>query len=786
MPPPSQRLLAVLACVTMCAAGCCCALCPRIDPTGESCFICPWNQPQAAVAAAPVAIAAAPSTVVAPPVGTDPVFPAPAAVAAGAPALATATPASIALANVPQDKVNISPERILAPVGSEVVLKASVCTTEGYTLADQKVEWMLGRNGVGQFVEVSGKGWMHPPLLPWNKPKKVDNYLATGWTSNAPLCVTRGTADPADDVNILRGDAWITVTSPNEGTSHVTAYMPTVESWDQRRANAVIYWVDVQWTFPPPTVAGGGRSTMLTTTVTRQTDGTPIEGYLVRYELTDGGGNLAGGGAGQVVEMRTNAQGQATVEATPTAAGASSTPVSIQLIRPAGYGGGDAPRLIVGSGASMIQWGGNSDYLSPSPPSATPSTPPPTLPADVPTTPGTWTPPPGTGGGIGSIPPARPQLEITLEGDQQATSGQFARLTMNIRNTGNAPATNVTVTDRFDVGLMYEPEPDAREVDFTGIGTIAPGETKRHTVTFNVMQAGLLCHNVTVRSAENVENTAQHCVTASAPAVQHTGGVVIRKQGPAQRIVGEDALFTITVENTGELPLVDLRIVDEYPTPFFTVQDTGDPSLQVVSGSITRTIPTLEVGQKREFRVRARCLQPAPMVVPRPAARVTARTNPPTTQFENADDVEMEILARREGAGAAASAAGPLKLFVDFFSDSARVGSNVTCSVTIVNTSTTADERVLLRLVLPPQLRPDMGVGAIQAPTNVQATLSAAGDQLTFSEIPSLPPGGRALYTIPMAVAGPATIANLSADVRSTNAPAGVGAVTRSLEVLSQ
>jgi hypothetical protein len=261
MLPRFQRLLAALACVMTCAAGGCCALCPRIDPTGESCFICPWNDPQPAVATAPVAIAAAPTTVVAPPVGTDSVFPPPAVVAApavaGVPAVATATPASIALANVPQDKVNISPERILAPVGSEVVLKASVCTTEGYTLADQKVEWMLGRNGVGQFVEVSGKGWMHPPLLPWNKPKKVDNYLASGWTSNAPLCVTRGTADPADDVNILRGDAWITVTSPNEGTSHVTAYMPTVESWDQRRANAVIYWVDVQWTFPPPTIAGG-------------------------------------------------------------------------------------------------------------------------------------------------------------------------------------------------------------------------------------------------------------------------------------------------------------------------------------------------------------------------------------------------------------------------------------------------------------------------------------------------------------------------------------------------
>ena len=110
-------------------------------------------------------------------------------------------------------------------------------------------------------------------------------------------------------MNINRGDAWISVTSPNEGTSYVTAYMPTVESWDQRRSAATIYWVDVQWTFPPPTIAGSGRSVTLTTTVTRQTNGTPIEGWIVRYALADGGGALSGGGAGQVVEMRTDARG---------------------------------------------------------------------------------------------------------------------------------------------------------------------------------------------------------------------------------------------------------------------------------------------------------------------------------------------------------------------------------------------------------------------------------------------------------------------------------------------
>src|SRR5690606_39784849 len=135
------------------------------------------------------------------------------------------------------------------------------------------------REGVGEFVEVSGKGAFHPSIYPWNAGSKTDNYLATSYTANGPHCINRGTHDPSDDVNILRGDAWVTVTSPREGTSSVTAYTPAVESWNLRKQIATIYWVDVQWTFPPAAVTSGGRET-LTTQVNRQTDGTPLAGWI--------------------------------------------------------------------------------------------------------------------------------------------------------------------------------------------------------------------------------------------------------------------------------------------------------------------------------------------------------------------------------------------------------------------------------------------------------------------------------------------------------------------------
>jgi uncharacterized repeat protein (TIGR01451 family) len=780
-----------LACAWACAVagGCACRCLPRIDPSGERIFLCPAkDQPQVA----PPALAA-PSTIVAPPVVTDPVFPLPAAPAvAAAPAAIVApgvTPASVALAQVPQDKVSITPERILAPVNSEVVLKASVCTTEGYTLADQQVEWMLGRNGVGQFVEVSGKGWFHPPLLPWNKAKKVDNYLATGWTANGPLCITRGTPDPADDVNVNRGDAWISVTSPNEGTSYVTAVMPTVESWEQRKSYAMIYWVDVQWTFPPGSVPSDGRSATLTTTVTRQTNGTPIEGWIVRYELTDGGGNLTGGAGGQVVEVRTDANGQATVQATPTAAGAASTPVNIQLIRPANFGGGDAPRLIVGTTTSLIQWTGSSTYVSPGAGgNLAPTTPPPTIPdtASPISPPGGWGPPSTGGAGTGgtSAPP-RPQLDVELSGNQTAEVGGRAILTMRLRNVGTGPATNVKVIDQFDRGLTHASDPSANILDasddLTGPLTLAQGADVSKNVTFDVVQAGRLCHNVQITCAENVSDSAQFCVTATQPAAPAEGRVEVNKEvAPVVARVGENVRFRVTVKNTGELPLVDVRVTDEYPTAFFTVRPLTQGHT-AVSGAISYRIPRLEVGTQQSFEVEARCIRAELVVIPRPRVRVEASTDPPTQPKLTADEVDIEIQPPNPAAGGAtpgpgANAGGgaaqlPLTFNTTFYQQPARIGSRAVCEVTVRNNSTTVDQNMELRLVLPPQLVPDMTPGAIVAPPNVSASYSAP--QLSFTAVRALRPLERVIFTIPMTVNGPAAIVDIRTDVRSLNLPQG-------------
>jgi uncharacterized repeat protein (TIGR01451 family) len=471
--------------------------------------------------------------------------------------------------------------------------------------------------------------------------------------------------------------------------------------------------------------------------------------------------------------------------------------VDLELIRPAGFGGGDAPRLVVGTGATIIQWGGASTpYLSPG--SATPipigggpSTPTPALPDATP--PGGWqapstgpapttTFPPSTGTGAGTgiggatppIPPARPQLELEFRGDQQAVAGGVANLVMAIRNTGNAPATQVAVRDRIDRGLMYPPNPDSSEIDFTGVGTVAPGEQKERTIPFNVMQAGRLCHRATVTSAEGAQDTAEFCITASAAREERTGHMTVTKDGPLQGFVGQSVIFRVIVKNDGQLPLTDIRVLDEYPPALLNIKPPLDPTVQITNGVVARTIRRLEVGQQDEFRVECVCVQPARPVIPAPLVRVTANTDPPTGVIEMVDDHAFEILPARGGVAAPAGAAAGtpaanLGVSVLLLNPTARVGARATCQVTVANKTTVNDENVAVRVTFPPQLTPD--VQRLITPPGVQAALQ--GNQLTFTPIATLRPGEPVSYTIPMNV-NASGIVEIVAGALSKNAPTGV------------
>ncbi|MDC0936938.1 hypothetical protein OAS39_11685 [Pirellulales bacterium] len=745
---PTRRLLPrVLTLCALATIGCAGLRGPRIDPTGERILIWPKDQVQAA----PAAVA----NPVAPPVYTDPFFPANQNPAAAAPVVA----------GPPPHVLKITPDRILAPVGSEVVLKAGICDDKGYLVANQKIEWMLGRNGVGEFVELGGKGHFHSALLPWNKGRKVDNYQAIGYTATAPLCITRGTSDRSDDVEIRRGDAWASITSPVEGTSSVTAHAPSIVSWKERRSQATIHWVDVQWTFPPAHVSSGGRPQTITTTVTRQSDGTPVDGYLVRYTVADGGGAIAGSSASQTVDVRTGVDGRASVEVSPTDSGAGSSNIDVQLIRPARFAGSRAPELAISRSATTISWTGGAPYLEggASPPIST--SPPPIRPTPAPP--------------ITTTPAGRPpQLSVEL---RQVSQGPVeedgtVRFQVRVRNDGGADATDTALNVRFDGGLSHLRDPGRDlEIENPSLGRISPGQTWEGFLTFDVGSAGPQCIVATVTSREATSAPQQLCVEAVLPATPAVARVAIKKSGPTQGTRGKTELFVVRVENIGEVALTNLVIEDEYPTAFLRPESTsGDAAGEVVQNRVIWRLPRLAPGEVQEFEVNAVCVQ-ATQILPTMTTATVSATNESTGEImRSSSEHGLEILPPRDQdapAPAAGAAAGPLRVRVQVIGAGGpiRKETRPRFQIMLANQGDQVDNGVQLRVVFPPELTPDRN--AIQGPPGV--TFELDGGELVFSELRNLRISEDVTYWID-ATAVTAGIGQVVVQAQSSNQPTAV------------
>ena len=710
-----------------------CAGIPRIDPTGERLFV--WPQQQAGPA--PPVLGNVPVA----PVLTDPVFP--------APTNSPGTPGTIAgLSGVPQDTLILTPQRVLAPVGSEVILKAALCTSEQFMLTKTKIDWLLAGNSAGEFVSIGGKGWCKDPWLPWNKPKKIDNQYATGYAATVPLTITRGTQDPSDDVLVQPGEAWASVTSPVEGISRITAMTPEIEAWAQRKAIATIYWVDVQWSLPPATVTANSEQ-VLTTTVRRQTDGTPLEGWIVRYQVAQGGAALQNAPGGQVVDVRTDANGNASIDVTPTGEGGNTTQITTQIIRPAGYKESDAPELIVGNGNTTITWAGG-DYLPPPDDlgSLPPST---TMPPSSPVTPQQPTPPAVT---------RKPTLEIEIFGENEAQVGQRVHYEIVIKNVGDGPATGIRMEDQFAQGLSHPGDGDNVGKIFKDISyAIAPGSSITEKFFLDVVSPGNLSHVVSVTCAEGASAERQATINAVQAPAEKQPHMDVKKTGPHQKLVGDMAQYTTVITNTGEVPLTDVEILDEYPGSLQATPST--PGSQAIPGSndgYTRfrwVVPRIEVGATHRIDVLCQCISQDLRAVS--TVQVTAATGTSVGKISSADNHELEISPQQDVLPEGPANQSPnvvpsesgssLAVGITLQAQTIRTGQLTTFQVVVANQSATNTEsNVRLVITLPPELRPEMN--SISNSANVDVEL--VGNQIQFQAVAAIRPQGRVDFRVPV------------------------------------
>lgn len=505
---------------------------PRIDPTGQRLFA----QDTTAIDCNLPCFTGQPAFQQPPPLSPCP-----------APGVTPLTPLpATPVAEVSPEGLQLSPSRVVAPVGTEVVLVAGLNRKHHLHEAGRPVNWILSRESVGYITEV-GKDTNAFDLISNRRYGVQGPDFATSSTLLCDKTVDRGTELPGDDVRVLKGQTWMAISSAAPGVSRVTALAPTFENWPARQQTATIYWVDAQWQFPQPVVVPASRPAVLTTTVLRQTNRQPVEGWKVRYELVDGpqASFLVNGRPAEAsaVETTTDSNGLATVELAPTTSQSGTAQVRVTVIQPNLDPQSNAENLVLGSGVTTVSW-------------------------------------------------TAPQLAVDITGPQVAEYGAQVVYNINVQNGGDVAAENVLVSDILPPGLSFESSvPAAQQMGNRLEWTIGSLEAR------GFRQISLVCR---VQQSGNIEN----CVIATGePGLRSedciatqisVDAIHLEMTGPEAVTVGEDVIYRITIRNTGDRALSNLALRDDF-----------DAGLSHASGAspVQRQLGSLAIGEARQIEL---------------------------------------------------------------------------------------------------------------------------------------------------------------------------------------
>lgn len=493
---------------------------------------------------------------------------------------------------LPWDTVGltVSPQVTLAPVGSEVILVAGVIGHDGYYRMNERVEWQLAPGGVGEFLDFDRGSWCDVLVLDFTSPRKISSTQVIGNTSRQSIRLTRGGAPAAEQVTVISGQTWVSLTSPVEGTSYVTAFAPEVYGWDRRTRTATIHWVDVQWILPPPAINPAGTRHVFTTTVMRQSNQTPCAGWRVVYTIAGGPPAAFAPSGAQSIEVSTDAAGHASAEIVQAQPTAGTNQINIQVIRPALPGG---TALNVGGGVTFKTW-------------------------------------------------SAPGICLRKAGPSVAAVGSTVTYRIQVSNPGDQAANGIVLSDEIpDNATFVSSNPPGQPVGRTvqwQIGRLGPGETRCVETNLRAERPGNLnaCAEAVGEGGLKAKDcattlvavnppvvTAPPCMTLPPPPVSSAPGPLPGAAPGAGRLevritrffgdsptsddraaIGDTVTYGIALINRGTTTLNDLVLVDRFDSGL----EMGNPP--VPSPIRNDKYKVLPPGESRTIGVRFRAVRP--------------------------------------------------------------------------------------------------------------------------------------------------------------------------------
>jgi uncharacterized membrane protein len=184
--------------------------------------------------------------------------------------------------------------------------------------------------------------------------------------------------------------------------------------------------------------------------------------------------------------------------------------------------------------------------------------------------------------------------------------GENAEFELTVTNRGDGVARHIVIVDRFDQGFrhLYDTR-NEHKIENKTMQDLGPNESATVRPTFQVIDAGQRCHDVTVTADGADPATANACVTA----VQ--AELTVTVDGPRRGVVGESSDFNTVVKNVGNVAATHVEVLLKCDGVFQPVAAPQGYEPQADPQSVLLRIDRLEPGERRPIGLQVRCLAPA-------------------------------------------------------------------------------------------------------------------------------------------------------------------------------
>jgi len=446
------------------------------------------------------------------------------------------------------ERIDLHPLPAKSPQDRKVVAIARLVGIDGQPLLDAEVEWTIDRAGVGVIVGAGGQNG------PDARSFRRSSLLAVCRTSSTPYPLGPHVATE-EAITIHPGEAWCVLESHAPGDMIISARSADIESTERCQAVHRMHWYEAKLDAGEYVEAAEGQDAAVVAKVVNFV-GEPLIGYSVRYEVVDSG--TASFPRGESLstsddEQISDAAGNVLSSLKLIEEGAEKTRVRLQLFgRPVLPG----PATLLDDRIVTVRWkhAGPVDLDVHGPPLAA----------------------------VGSTVTLSAVLGETLS--RKELSGQVVAIVGDgVEVVSAVPAT------RNETGVRFA---------LANIGAESNAKTTELAITSK--ETGIRRVRFEVRDADKVHASRETLVRFVEPQLS------VKKTLPKEWLVGQQAQYTITVENTGEIPASEVVVEDEIPSGLRVDQTDGTRFVDRVRWKL----PSLAIGEKMEFRVTATPEQP--------------------------------------------------------------------------------------------------------------------------------------------------------------------------------